>query len=398
MRTFLFASLIGGVCLGSAAAQTSFPAAITDTSGSATTRFEQDALETSAFASFVPRADFSGSAAGSCDEDLLFTHACFWRVASEARLRQFYDNGNAGDQGSISHTVSGDQWTVRWPNAANRNQVDATWTAQVVAFGDGGGQVRHTWSLVNTTGAPLQLEFYAYADVDVAVNFFNETTPNATSDRHIVRLPGSVAVLCPSFAEFRGVAPNSWQVAQWPTIENALTGAAFGGLTSAGLPLGGPNGADYSGAFGWTASVAPGASLDVVYYLGHNVVQCDAVASVQHYGAAHGATSLSTSDVPVLGRTMSLAAIGPPNATAGVLVGAQTNVSLVGCPQTILVDPIGTLALTLDAGGGGTLELPASAAPAFCGMSFFCQLVALSAAEPCFPFQHSDGMQLTFGN
>ncbi|MCA8943567.1 MAG: hypothetical protein KDB80_13470 [Planctomycetes bacterium] len=379
-------------------AQTPFPLTISDATGSTTVAFHQGALETSPTSGFVARADFGATAAAACDGDVLFTHACFWRVVGDARLQQFYDAGNAGDQGGVTSTTMPDRFSVRWPDAANAGVLDATWDAEVAAFGEDCGQVEHTWSLTNTSALPIVLEFYAYADVDFAVNFFNETSPNSASDRHIVQLPSSVSVLCPGFAEFRGVNPTSWEVAQWPSLETNLTSGAFVPLADAGLPLGIPNGADYSGVFGWSFSLAPGATAQAVYYLGHNVVQCDAQATVTHYGTAHGVTSLTTADLPTIGCPLRFDLTGPANAMAGLLVGSQTSGALPGCPQSILVNPFGTVGVTLDPAGLGIIDLPPTRSPVFCGLSFAFQLLALSAGEPCFPFQNSDGVQLTFGN
>ncbi len=391
------ASLFLAACLPSIAltAQTNFPATISASCNGGTTAFMQDALESSPASALVPLADFGAAAPGSCDADVMFSHGVFWRLSSDTRLSQFYDTGAAGDQGGITMSQNADSWTVRWPDVDNRGLLDATWNASVTCCGATCGQVEHEWTLLNTSSATQTFEFYAHTDFDYGVNFRNETTPDATGDRQIIRLDPTFPAPCPGLAEFFGENITSWEVDAFPFLRVKMTGATFGGLSGQTLPFP-PD--DYEGAMGWTLTLNAGESTTVVYTHGQNCLNCTAQSSVSLYGASHGSTTIGTNDTPAPGCAVTLDVTGPPNVAATMLVGAPLSANLPGCPQWIHVNPIFSIQSNLDASGQVEFLIPAGTAPLFCGVTVYFQAFALNPGEPCIPLQNSSGFAVTYGH
>jgi hypothetical protein len=383
------------VCAAAAlgAAQSAFPVTISASCGGGGTRFRQS-LETAATAPYAAPAGFGSTDPADCDHAMLYAHACFWRIASDARLGQFYDSGTALDQGGITHTVGSDTWTVRWPDVANRGLLDATWTQTIECRAPDSALVTNTWVLRNIAPTARTFELYAYTDFDLGADHrVNSTTPPATSGRQIVADAGA----CLGCAEFYGEAATSWEVDFYPNSEVRLTADPFAGLSDGALPLARD---DYSGVLGWSRSLQPGQSWTVTYTHGRNALYCASPAAVQHYGSASSASiAIGTADTPSPGAAMRIDMQGPASAAAAVFFGVQQlNLPFPGCPITILVNPFLSLPITLDGTGRTTLALRGDCAPVLCGFTIYLQLWALDPAATCLPVMHSDGLALTYGH
>ena len=320
-------------------------------------------------------------------------------MSSDAGLSQFYeDTTQPADQGRITRSLRGDSFELGWPDVANRGTLAATWEAQVECCGRACGEVQHTWTLTNTSGAPITLEFYAYTDYDYGANFANESTSDATGTRQIVRLdPTAQVPQCVGIAEFSGDAVTSWEVADWPNIETNLLGPSFVSLADNALPFG-PS--DYTGALGWRRTIAPGQSEQIRYRHAHNCLDCANAGSVQNYGTSFGSMALTTADAPRAGCEMRLAiAGGVPLANAILLIGRQLNVPIGNCPQTLLVGPsLGTLPGRFNQSGNLTFDVPRTSSSIFCGLALHFQVFALVQGATCVPFEHSEGLRVVYGN
>lgn len=382
-------------------ASPAFPRSITCLSGvigGSGTRYTQG-IEASPTSAYAAEASFGGTAASDCDQRILYSHACFWRLSTDARLSQFYDSGSGqGDVRCVlSPTAPAGSWTVLWPDVDDRALLEARWTQVPECRAEGSALITNLWVLENTDMAPHTFEFYAYADVDLGDYRNNATTvPDATT-RHVLGDDRTSPTYCDTCVEFHGVtAPDTYVVDFYPNLEVALTSDPFPGLSNTVPPFG-PD--DYTGAFGWSFTLMPGARTTIRYTIGRNALFCATRGDSAHYGdASSPLMSVTASGRPTLGNPFEVDVTGPASTTAVLFIGAMPrDLALPGCPIRLLVTEFAALSLPLDAAGLHTLELPAPCAPVFCGFKLYLQAWAYDASAACLPLIHSDGLELTYG-
>ena len=125
----------------------------------------------------------------------------------------------------------------------------------------GQAQIVERMTLANTTGSPISVALFNYADIDVG----NTSGSNGAIlvNPELMRISDG-----PDFAEFLGVGADAWEVQVWSDLRDDLDDGGITNLSNTGLPFG-PD--DFTGAFQWNLTIPAGGQVTVVEGLSVNM-------------------------------------------------------------------------------------------------------------------------------
>ena len=134
-----------------------------------------------------------------------------------------------------------------------------------VTLTDGGvpgqAQIVERMTLANTTGSPISVALFNYADFDVG--------GDSGTDGAILVNPELMRISYQTdYAEFLGVGADAWEVQVWSDLRDDLDDGGITNLSNTGLPFG-PD--DFTGAFQWNLTIPAGGKVTVVEGLSVNM-------------------------------------------------------------------------------------------------------------------------------
>jgi len=217
----------------------------TITSGAAT-------FEYTSFGADAPTVNFLGAGAG----DQLFEYGWFFRVAGDAQEFVF-DDPDLGD-------YVGDTVTLTWNDVGGRGLFSAVEVDVINEVAAGQATFSSIMTITNTSGSPLTITVFNYADIDVAGVFGDDSAVISNSPDFITidSAGGETVEYRAGGNDFYGVAPFGSRP------ENDLLDADLDDFANTGLPFG-PD--DFTGVFQWLDIEIPdGESLILETSIGAN--------------------------------------------------------------------------------------------------------------------------------
>lgn len=320
-----------------------------------------------------------------------YEHSWYFRIAGDTSESTFRNVG--GVQTGGFGPTHGDR---EFANAENRGQLRVSMDYDVYSSGPASGVFISRCTVMNISNAPLTIDMFAYADLDIAGSSGNDTC-FGTNSSHFVSDPSGVQV------EVRAIGNDLSQFGAYPSIRNQLLDSAV--TTLAGNP---PSfGGDYTGAFQWTGRTLQ--PFEQRSFLLAFAVDTAAVALplVEHYGAGNG------DDVQIHTQFLPLQDNSTTRNFAIQLKGAQPNVeyriAIGQAPWTpspfipgidLWIDPFQLVGIYggFTNGTGDSFELffiPPS--PYLTGFSIFGQVFAVDPAAPNGFASFSAGMRMRVG-
>ncbi|MFO0839763.1 MAG: hypothetical protein U1D55_14730 [Phycisphaerae bacterium] len=201
-----------------------------------TARFEFSTSTTPGLCNYAPDTT-------ATTDDVLFQHWLWYRIVgvgtAEARFTW----------PPPSQNYTGNLATLSWTGLGS--SFDAIWTLRVRdGLNVGEATLSESLSLTNTTGSPLQLAVFNYADFDVY------GTSGAASDDVSLAAPGRLRFedQTPNrFCEFSCASAVAYQVSPFATLRTALDDTSVTDLNNTGVPA---TNIDGTGAWQWNVTVA----------------------------------------------------------------------------------------------------------------------------------------------
>jgi hypothetical protein len=248
----------------------------------------------------------------------------------------------ANNQMTASRAADGRSALFEWSNVDSRG-FSAKMLACVYSTGSSTGISTQRMEITNNTTAPLVINLYAYADIDVG-----GLGADDSAAQMVGYAAGNTRVSDASATTyFLGANHANWQAAAWPTLRDGILATAPT-LSNAGLPFG-PG--DYSGAFQWTLTIPPGQSARANSMLSITALpRSTAVSDASTYGNAKPGTppglSEWTLNRPFSGTSANLQITNGLTGSAPIAVigSAQTNLPLPGI-GTVYVTPIASFSM-----------------------------------------------------
>lgn len=148
-----------------------------------------------------------------------------------------------------TQTYVGNTATISWNGAAWQREIMATITG-----GNGTASVLQELTVTNTSGAPANVNLYAYVDNDIAGSA-NDSALAVNGNPYHVRVSDGTP-----YSDFLAVGADHFQVQAYNAIATALDAGAAITLNDTGLPFG-PG--DFTGAFQWDRMIPDGGSVTV---------------------------------------------------------------------------------------------------------------------------------------
>ncbi|HEB53797.1 MAG TPA: hypothetical protein ENI87_11145 [bacterium] len=319
-----------------------------------------------------------------------YEHWWFYRLAGDTREYSLRDVGGLG--GGALNSEHGDR---DFFDVDGRGLLKASLDFDAYSAGPTSGLVVSRLTVMNTSAAPLTLDTFCYTDLDIAGTAGDDLV-TGDGESHLVT--DSTGVLI----EVRGIGANASQVGNYPSVRSLLTNAALDDLNNTLPPLTG----DYTGAFQWTATLAPFEQRTFTVLLAANT-PANVPPAVEHYGAGNGshfetfATELPLQDL-TQPRTFSVRMKGAlPNSEYRIITGLDPWMPQPFVPGIDLwVLPPSIIAVYggfTDASGEAavTYQLPNSAY--LTGISTYHQCFHVDPAAPNGFAYFTPGMRATIG-
>ncbi len=213
-------------------------------------------------------ADFQPQ--GGTTADHLYAQWMFFRVSGDARELPFGNYGPAGgpDSGALTGTLSGDTMTYHFTrlDGTGAAQFTADWSLKLQAGATPGtATVTHTVTITNTTASPLTLSMFHYLDYDLADDPSGHSATGGLSGMTITKDSFAATykpVTGPSLA-----SPTAYQVAPGGlnSLDSLLLDSNVTNLNNTGLPF---TDGDWTGAYQWDLTLAPGESRTIQFEMG----------------------------------------------------------------------------------------------------------------------------------
>jgi hypothetical protein len=197
-------------------------------------------------------ADFRPN--GGATTDHLFENWWFYRVSGDSSETRFHSA-----LPNFSQVNGGDTLTYRFQDAAGR--FNATLIYQITGQGGGNAFVTQNMTIQNLTAAPLEINLFHYADLDLAGTFNNDSVTGGFSglDGELIITDGGTT------GYFSAVAPTAFQVTGYPVLLSLLFDAAVTNLNNTGSPT---SNFDFTAAYQWTRTVQVDGQITVSSVLG----------------------------------------------------------------------------------------------------------------------------------
>lgn len=187
--------------------------------------------------------NFTGASGG----DDLFENWWFFRLPGDTREFPFPDPDSA--------IYSGDTVTFTWANVSGRG-----FSAELVeTVSDGGGpsgSVLSTMTITELSNTPLNIDVFAFADIDIGGSFGGDSATLTGTD--FMSLTDGADT-----GEYRAGGPDAAQAVSFDDpagLDAILSDDALDDLDNSGFPFG-P--ADFTGAFQWTLSLGGEQSVEL---------------------------------------------------------------------------------------------------------------------------------------
>ncbi len=334
---------------------------------------------------------------GATGQDQLFGNWWWYRAAADTREHAFNNSATSGYLGAVVGP-KGDSAVLRWVNVDGKG-FNAELTYRIYSTGVDSGVLSECLMISNPSTAQLNLTVFNYADFDVC---------GAAGDSSTILIPPSPAIqqritdaTCTVRAYFLGCRASAYQTGAFATIRTLLNNATIDNLNNTGDPFG-PG--DWSSAYQWRLSIAPGASETVYEALacGKEVPCCDP-ATVRPYCVAkpgtNGLPRWGDNPLYVCGQTELKVLNGLTGSAPIVFVGLV--------PVCIPVPPFGTLAISptlasfnmpaFNTAGVSAACLTVPNNPALCGLQLYMQAWFGDPGAAGFPVAHTEGCCFTLG-
>lgn len=196
----------------------------------------------------TPTANYTGISSVGAATDQLFEAGWWFRLAGDTQEFFF--------PVPTTQNYAGNTATISWTNVGGRG-FDAQLVITITGGGGIIGTVTHDMTVSNPGAAPLDIDLFVMADVDVQPTAGNDNA--ASVDPNGIRITHATNA---DFIEFRGIAANAYLVRPFSAsadVAGLLSDTSLNNFDSTGLPFG-P--ADFTGGFQWnTTTVAPGGSI-----------------------------------------------------------------------------------------------------------------------------------------
>lgn len=277
-----------------------------------------------------------------------------------------------------------------------RGLLKANQDFDVYSTGPASGVVLSRMTLMNISNSPLTVDLFAYADVDVAGTFFNDTCTGTTTS-HFVSDGTGIQI------EVRAPGADRSDVAAWPALRDLLSDGNLDDLANVHPPFAG----NYTGAFQWEdRTLQPFEQLTFTL-----VFAIDTVANIppliEHYGAANGSTfEIDTVELPLQDNSQPRAfrvriKNALPNAIHRMVVGLTPWPALPFIPGIDLwIDPLSIIAVyggLTSATGTAELSYLIPPSPYLAGISAYFQGFYVDAAAPNGFAYFTSGMHIRIG-
>lgn len=344
---------------------------------------------------------------GVAGQDQLFANSWFYRIASDTREFSFSRAATSGlvnPATPIAVNATGDAAAIEWVNLDGKG-INARMTTRVYSTASAaaptGGVASLCLELSNTTGAPIVVNVFNYADFDVCGTAGTDNAVFVGPPRQIEITDAACAVR----AYHLGCGWNNYLTAPFgaASAQSLCINAVVDNLGNTGIPF--VNG-DWTNGYQWMdVTIAPGGVAR--FYAGlacDRQIPCCDPATVDTY--CNG--KAGTNGIPVWAENP-LFVCGRTNLTVrNGLTGSAPTVFLGAAPACIPVPPFGTLAVSpiltsfglpaFDAAGVSTvcLEVPWNAG--LCGAVLTMQALFADGGAAGFPLAHTAGIRFTIGS
>ena len=311
-------------------------------------------------------------------------------------------NGNGGafntSRGQLTENYGRNTATLAWSDVDGLGLFAATLFLVINETGPDSARLDTLMEIRNVTPQPQFITIYHYIDFDHNNSFGNDfTLPGSSRNRFVVSDDGGG---CSSAWADR---PTNFEAGPFPGLRNRTRAGAP--LADTGLPFGSPaSPRDFTGIFEWRNTFVPaGGSVIFRSVLGCNDLLAGVPGQSLNYGAALGNTAgivpTIDSGPPLLGADLEIQVNGDPSATVALLVAGLTRASRTSCGLTLNLRAAASAPVLLT-GGTGAFRLPGRHDPIFSGTTLYWQafIPDLNSSSPCFPFVHTDGLEITYGD
>lgn len=334
--------------------------------------------------------------ASSCSTDELFAqHWCF-SVDGSGVGDTFSD---ADAHGAYAQASGGpNAMTQIYTDVKGLGLFDATWDDVVSSTGPEAGTLISSLTVTNTSASTITLKLYSFADVDFNNSCCGDFSLSGSNPERF-RLSDNLP--CGGCLDFEGPGADFYYADIWNLATGPNDQIMMGNdLPNTGIPFASSTAPlDFTGAFQWTVTLAPGRSETVVTSI--SAVRIGTPASVANVGVGSGGTIPTiTGTAPRVGYDFSIDVANGTGATATLLIAldpAPVQVGVFGL-QILASPPITTASVALT-GGVGSLNLVAPCNPAFAGIALATQALVIDPGSPAaFTISASDILVSTIGD
>lgn len=321
-----------------------------------------------------------------------FEHWWYYRIDGDTRESAVTSTGGVSPNVRASATHADRDYA----DLDARGLLKATQDFDVYATGPASGVFLSRMTLMNISNAPLTVDVFAYADLDIAGTAGNDQC-TATTTSHFVTDGTGIQI------ELRALGADLSDVAAFPLLRTLLSDGNLDDLSNSHAPFSG----DYTGAFQWQDRTLQPFEQRTFMLL----FAVDTVASmpplIEHYGAANGDRfEIDTVELPLQNnsqlRTFSVRIKNAlPNAVHRMVVGLTPWPALPFIPGIDLwIEPlsiIGVYGGLTSATGEAELFYVIPPGPYLSGISAYFQGFYVDAAAPNGFAFFTPGMRVRIG-
>ncbi|MEM9177459.1 MAG: PEP-CTERM sorting domain-containing protein [Myxococcota bacterium] len=211
--------------------------------------------------------DFTGAAAG----DQLFESWWFFRLQGDGQEFAF------GTPDFEDYTLNGGSvGQLDWLDPSGTGLFSATLGFEVRETGANEGVVFQNLQITNTGLSDLTIDIFHYTDLDLGGSFGNDEAVQVANPTHIELSISDPDTTAPLIA----YGADHYQVTTWRALLNELTDDGFDDLNDTGAPFAVGSGADFTGAFQWTRTIAAGSSTEYMVQFGSDSALQDRTSSL----------------------------------------------------------------------------------------------------------------------
>jgi hypothetical protein len=351
---------------------------------------------------YVATADFFGADPAGDPAGVLFKTAWAYRIDNQTRETIL----NKGGSNAPTFNSAGNVGTAIWPDIDGLGKLSMAIVYTVHSTGTNSGAVTARATLINIGSAPVSVNLFHLADVDLCGAAFsaNSSTPGGDGRQ-------TYTGTCIETAEHHAVCPDRWEVGSYTNVPTGsgnvdlytqLEDSAVTNLRNDAQPFG-PY--DVRGAFQWQDRVImPGQPQTFTIAFGHNERVC--AHGEDHYGVGmaggNGTPRIGLAGPVMPNSTMQLDVTnGPANFQGAVLLGFAKADLAFGDLHVLVGNPNVLLGVRTDAAGTGSVVLNVPNNPTLCGGVLAAQAAflgdATSQSTTGFPLTLSGGVCFAIG-